>query len=131
MNPFERMQKESAFWAEILSRPDDGLPRQVFADWLDEHGSRDLAFALRWSAERKRFPHITPGGRVVTWWRQPAGRIRKQGGKPNRWTLHAAVYEQMRPRGRDNRCKSKTVPEAFRKLADALRVLRDVVGWHI
>ncbi len=131
MNPFERMQKESAFWAEVIARPDDTLPMLVFADWLDENGSASLAFALRWSAERKQFPHRSPGGRVVAWYRQPVGRLHRLGGKPTPWMLPAAVYEQLRPRGKDGRSKAKTVPEAFRRLADSLRVLREVIGWKI
>ncbi len=37
----------AAFLAAIAARPDDDLPRLVFADWLDEHGHPDRAAFVR------------------------------------------------------------------------------------
>lgn len=125
----EDVLKQDAFWAEIKSRPDDTLPLKVFADWLDERNDRSLAFALRWAAERKRFPHITPGGRVVAWWRKPA-RVRRLGGLPHPWMLPPVVYDQLRYR-QGNKTKVVSVPQAFQRLANALAELRRAVGWNI
>lgn len=122
--------EERAFWAEIKARPGDSLPLQVFADWLDEQRYTSLAFALRWAAERKRFPHVTPAGRVVSWWRQPVGRIRRIRGTPSPWMLPAVVFDQLRLK-QTNKCKAGTVSHAFHRLADALAVLRHAVGWNI
>lgn len=46
--------EEAAFWAAIGERPDDQLPRLVFADWLDDR------------AERMHCPHCG-GGRPGEW----------------------------------------------------------------
>ena len=35
------------FLAAIAARPDDDLPRLIFADWLDEHGDADRATFIR------------------------------------------------------------------------------------
>jgi uncharacterized protein (TIGR02996 family) len=37
----------AAFLAAILDRPDDDLPRLVYADWLDEHGEPERAEFIR------------------------------------------------------------------------------------
>jgi uncharacterized protein (TIGR02996 family) len=39
--------EEEAFWAAIEARPEDHLPRLVFADWLDERGRQGEATAWR------------------------------------------------------------------------------------
>ncbi len=49
----------------------DWTTRRVFADWLDEHGEPDLAFAERWMARHQlapayRVPYM--GSRVVKPW---------------------------------------------------------------
>jgi uncharacterized protein (TIGR02996 family) len=36
-----------AFIAAVIARPDDDLPRLVFADWLDEHGEPEWAEFIR------------------------------------------------------------------------------------
>ncbi|HEY1379134.1 MAG TPA: TIGR02996 domain-containing protein [Gemmataceae bacterium] len=41
------MTDRAAFLAAIAARPDDDLPRLVFADWLDEHGEADRAAFVR------------------------------------------------------------------------------------
>ena len=124
-------EKDRAFWAEIKARPGDALPMKVYADWLDEQGRCNLAFAMRWAADRKRFPHVTPGGRIVSWWRQPATRIRRRGGKPTPWMLPIPVFDQVRPKSQPNKAVALSVQDAFRRLGEALAVLRHVVGWNI
>jgi uncharacterized protein (TIGR02996 family) len=39
--------EQSAFIAAIVAAPDDGLPRLVFADWLDENGQGEWAEFIR------------------------------------------------------------------------------------
>lgn len=37
------MDTEQALMANILARPGDGLPRLVYADWLEENGQPERA----------------------------------------------------------------------------------------
>src|SRR4051812_16501242 len=41
------MPDDDAFLRAIIDDPDDGLPRLVYADWLDEHGDPDRAEFIR------------------------------------------------------------------------------------
>jgi uncharacterized protein (TIGR02996 family) len=45
-------ETERAFVEAILAAPDDAAPLLIFADWLDEHGRSDLAYACRWMGYR-------------------------------------------------------------------------------
>src|SRR5438552_1311228 len=41
------MTPEEAFLCDICEHPDDDSPRLIYADWLEEHGQRDLAEFIR------------------------------------------------------------------------------------
>src|SRR5581483_12084459 len=41
------MRDRDAFLAAVVARPDDDLPRLIFADWLDEHGEPERAEVIR------------------------------------------------------------------------------------
>jgi uncharacterized protein (TIGR02996 family) len=41
------MRDRDAFLAAVAARPDDDLPRLIFADWLDEHGEPERAEFIR------------------------------------------------------------------------------------
>lgn len=41
------MTDDAAFLAAICARPDDDLPRLVYADWLDEHGRGERGEFIR------------------------------------------------------------------------------------
>jgi uncharacterized protein (TIGR02996 family) len=43
---------DEPFLAAILATPEDAAPLLIYADWLDEHGRADLAFACRWMGYR-------------------------------------------------------------------------------
>ncbi len=43
-----------AFLQEILERPEDDLPRLIFADWLEDHGDPDRAAFIRLQIDRYR-----------------------------------------------------------------------------
>jgi uncharacterized protein (TIGR02996 family) len=47
---------EAAFLAAIIERPDDDVPRLVFADWLDEHGQPERAEFVRVQVELAALP---------------------------------------------------------------------------
>jgi uncharacterized protein (TIGR02996 family) len=47
---------EAAFLAAIIERPDDDVPRLVFADWLDEHGQPERAEFIRVQVELAALP---------------------------------------------------------------------------
>jgi uncharacterized protein (TIGR02996 family) len=53
------MKLPDAIRADILSRPDDDVPRLAYADWLDEHGGpaeRDRAEFIRVQIDLERLP---------------------------------------------------------------------------
>lgn len=45
------VEEEQAFFRAIRARPDDDLPRLVYADWLDEHDEHDRAQFIRIQCE--------------------------------------------------------------------------------
>jgi uncharacterized protein (TIGR02996 family) len=59
------MSPEKGLLADIDERPEDGTPRLVYADWLEEQGRADEAFCQRWMVrhgkrpgDRRGRPHI-------------------------------------------------------------------------
>jgi uncharacterized protein (TIGR02996 family) len=46
------MNLRDAFLEDVLARPEDTAVKLIFADWLDENGRPDLAYAYRWMARR-------------------------------------------------------------------------------
>jgi len=124
------------FWKAIQADPKDVLPRLVFADWLEEkqtnRHNRSLAFALRWSAERKRYPLVSPAGRVATWLSEPPYRSRVRYGPYRPCVLPVMVFDQLYPRqGFQRQHKANSVSGAFERLALALSNIRHVIGWNI
>ena len=64
------MGDEDSFWLALAERPDDDLPKRVFADWLDERGDPRAA-CLRWVvAHHIRPAHDTTEG-TWDWWARP------------------------------------------------------------
>jgi uncharacterized protein (TIGR02996 family) len=59
------MRDADPFLAAIAARPDDDLPRLIFADWLDEHGRGDRAefIRLQCAAARGEPAALTPDAR--------------------------------------------------------------------
>jgi uncharacterized protein (TIGR02996 family) len=45
-----------AFLDDIAKSPADSTIKLIFADWLEERGESDLAFAVRWLAARGKWP---------------------------------------------------------------------------
>jgi uncharacterized protein (TIGR02996 family) len=50
----------AAFLAAVADRPDDDLPRLVYADWLDENGDPDRAEFIRTQVELAKLPDTDP-----------------------------------------------------------------------
>jgi uncharacterized protein (TIGR02996 family) len=50
------MRGEEGFLNDIVERPDDDVPRLVYADWLDEHGESARAELIRAQVEEARLP---------------------------------------------------------------------------
>jgi uncharacterized protein (TIGR02996 family) len=51
---FRAMSDRAAFLAAIVSRPDDDLPRLIYADYLDEQGEESRAEYIRWQCALAR-----------------------------------------------------------------------------
>lgn len=75
------MTDEDAFLAAVLDRPDDGTPRLVYADWLDDHGGEagehrakmirgmlDPAGPQRWRTTFPEIADIIHGDRRFSLW---------------------------------------------------------------
>src|SRR3954468_18275467 len=54
------MTHDDAFLRDIAAEPADDLPRQVYADWLDEHGDPERAEFIRADVEYARLPAGDP-----------------------------------------------------------------------
>jgi uncharacterized protein (TIGR02996 family) len=73
---------DSPFIQAILAAPEDAAPLLIFADWLEEQGQPDLAYACRWMGYRG----CRPGQR-----RRP--RLRK----PWAWWNPSSAEHEMDP----------------------------------
>jgi uncharacterized protein (TIGR02996 family) len=73
---------EEPFLRAMAEAPDDDLPRMVFADWLDEHGQREWAAAIRRNKGT----------------RHPPGRLISYSNGHRAWT--AEVHHNVGPEGR-------------------------------
>lgn len=120
------MSQEQSMWATVKANPADGLPRLVLADWCDENGKPDLAYALRWSARRGRYPMVTPYRRYATW----GTLLKGQHKPPHQHQIPRLVFDLLRPVGQFSMFghRSKTAEMAFERLAEALKRLRDVIN---
>jgi uncharacterized protein (TIGR02996 family) len=54
------MSEREALYRAVCERPDDDLPRLVFADWLDEHGEHDRATFIRVQCELEALSPASP-----------------------------------------------------------------------
>lgn len=94
----------------------------VLADWLDEHGEPDLAFAYRWAAGRGRYPIVTPKRKWAFW--STLSRGQHKPAWPHQ--LPREVFHWLKPsRGK---CRYRDVAMAFVRLAAALKRLRDCLS---
>lgn len=115
---------ERAFWATIKAALTDTLPQVVFADWLDERGRTDLAFAMRWAAARRRYPMVTPAKGLASW----STLLKGQHRPPYSDQLPRLVFEKLRDGViYSHHRQYANVPRAFFVLADALAAIRAVI----
>jgi uncharacterized protein (TIGR02996 family) len=84
---WHRQPDELAFWAAMLAAPTDPLPRQIYADWLDEHGD-PTAGTLR---EARPF--------LLHYLVDEGGRWEVQNGRRAGWALAAAELRALAARG--------------------------------
>jgi uncharacterized protein (TIGR02996 family) len=64
---------DDGFVEHIVADLSDPTPMRVYADWLDEHGRGDLAYAYRWMAGRGYRPGLRrrPRARMPWgWWHE-------------------------------------------------------------
>ena len=54
------MSLERAFLEEIAERPDDDVPRLVYADWLEDNGQPERAAFVRFQCQAARLRPGTP-----------------------------------------------------------------------
>lgn len=91
------MIQHSAAYQQLLAAieadPDDALPKLVMADFLDDHGEPDLAYAYRWCANEGKWPEFDRRRRDWDWWYEEARNERSnlKGGIFNQ-ILGLAIY---------------------------------------
>jgi uncharacterized protein (TIGR02996 family) len=64
------MSDRDAFLRDIGVRPGDGLPKLIYADWLDEHGDPRGA-GLRWVVRGGARPAHDTAEDTWDWWSRP------------------------------------------------------------
>jgi hypothetical protein len=99
--------------------------KQVYADWLDDNGQSDLAFAYRWAARRGKYPSLSLGGRCATWYAVMNPAHAGQSHKLPAPVIDAMAGVTDRRVTRFRNCAG--VGEAFEVLAEALAKLRRLV----
>jgi len=120
-------EAEQPFWRAILDQcPRDLSPLGVLADWFEERGEQpDLAYALRWAWVRGHFPMVSLKKLLVRWGIEP----RRRHGPRLPWELPRLVFWRLRPYPSASLgLRSRGLPEAFDRLAQALKLLRQVVA---
>lgn len=108
----------------VIDDPDPAH-KYVYADWLDEHGWPDLAYAYRWAASRDHHPILTEKLRLANWCRRHKGTRKHY---PHH--LPRQVYEAMANGGFGGKGPIKryrNLEGAFQKLSEALAMLRGIV----
>jgi uncharacterized protein (TIGR02996 family) len=121
------------FLRAIAEEPTRADRWRVFADWLEEAGRADMAYACRWAARTRTRPLHCPGGGMWRWqWLcQHAAKTQRVPRRPKSWcaVLPRAVFNCL-PRARANPGQSvgyRTLAAALRDLAAALASLREMV----
>lgn len=102
------MNLKIALFRQVLQEPTNQEVKLVFADYLEEHGNPDLAFAYRWAAKHGKYPHIYTNGKCAGW--AVEGTTSFSHGLPKKvfWISDTSRYVW-------------TVNDAFRRLAAMLK----------
>jgi uncharacterized protein (TIGR02996 family) len=93
-------REERPFWRGVAARPEDDLPRLIFADWLDSRGDPHGPY-IRDTVEAFRDTAACPAGRECRQWRvMTAAGTPKQSderyeklcpGCQRKWRMHEAI----------------------------------------
>lgn len=104
------------FIATMIERKGDPATLKVYADWLEQRGECDLAYAYRWAASRGRWPDEYAPRR---WYWDDVSVI------SGRSEIAPLVKAAIRAVGGTSYA---SIPHAFSTLADALAQLRKDVA---
>ena len=114
----------------VIDNPSDSVRKLVFADWLDDEGKPDQAYAFRWVAGLGLHPRVTPARGWSSWRKIPA--------KPPRFLLPhflpRVVWDELSTWGKVPHVRTHhstrqygSFEVAFLRLAEALARLRGVI----
>ncbi|HKI32040.1 MAG TPA: TIGR02996 domain-containing protein [Gemmataceae bacterium] len=124
------------FLEAILANPEDAAPLLIFADWLEERGRSDLAFACRWMGYRgyrpgeRRRPRLR---KPWAWWHEKSAEYeadlddRTDVARCPHARLPALLFQAMTGRWLAH-AYYLTWPEAANGLAAGLKRLRDLTS---
>jgi uncharacterized protein (TIGR02996 family) len=118
------MTTEEAFLGDIAADPSNAAVRLIYADWLLEQSREDESYAWRWATARKRYPYLSPKGRILAWTCDEHRNV-----KYRRSGLPRHVWRVVAPRCGVHDCyRCKSLFHAFFRLATALAILRAEVA---
>src|SRR5262245_44484879 len=129
------MTHEDAFLQEILERPEDDVPRLIFADWLEDNGQPHRAEFIRLQIELSRLGDAN--GQVAEPLRQRVGELLDEhdeewagpviGQVANGWEFHRGFVHALTVEGPVLAARSKELfaagPIRHLRLLDAGEVL--------
>src|SRR4051794_37671948 len=125
------MLSEEGLLQAIEANPDDEQAKLALADWLDDQGRGDTAYAWRWMVLFDVFPRRAAKvpSRAPWSWKQESSLKRTwavlsaRALTENRARLPKAVYVSLRGRSVANAKRYASLPAAVADLGTALRVL--------
>lgn len=129
------MSLEEDLFKAVEANPSDNEAKSVYADYLEEQGNYDLAFALRWCGKRNKHPSFLY---KRPRWVRATHRHKSLGKAPDQ--IPQMIFNVMKgptQRGRLYRWKGfvgrlyyircKDLRDAFGRLAAAFRKLKDEI----
>jgi uncharacterized protein (TIGR02996 family) len=126
---------ESAFLRSIEADLDDPAPILIYADWLEEQGKDQLAYAWRWMGRRGYRPakRTRPRARIPwAWWHTSSHEMATDLEDLADLHLHprarlpVLLFRAMGSAGAHIYCRN--LAEAAERLAGGLQVLGELVG---
>src|SRR5262249_28074934 len=124
------MSLENLFLADILERPDDDVPRLVYADWLEEHGQPERAEFIRVQCQIARFGNGVAGLRdylpwvAESWKGGDLAEFLERLCQPDEQGPEAQLYRRLRER------EAALLKEFGKTWAEPLRATLNNSGWH-
>ncbi len=105
-----------SLWKAIARQPGEDTPKLALADWYDDHGQPDMAFALRWCVAKGKWPYRSRYSKLAggSWWPRKS--------QPCPYNLDRWLMRAVEPSG--YACLCGSAEQAVKRLAVGLARLR-------